>query len=368
MRDLYARLNLSPEASPQGIRSRLKNVRDSQLKRAAQKILLRPRRREVYDRNHRTLQLIGELRQELDLTEAPNWKETGCDDFVSSPGTPKDSASSRGSTSSSRDRRSSRSRRSGASRKKGTSGGTESRDTSTGTAKKTASSNTSIFESIAGVFAGVAKGVFGCLAELVFRLLGAALVLGSIILLIQLCTTIDQAMEPDSQVQTAQSPTEESDELDSSDETESQTEEPSEQSTEQESFSVPSKPLPGNGTWWKYTSEELIAPLRISVSEGHHYYVKVTEAFTDEPVLTVFIRSGQTIEVDVPTGSYDLKYAIGDTWYGRQHLFGPETEYLEANDTFNFEIIGQRVRGHRIELIVQEGGNLSTAPIPESEF
>jgi hypothetical protein len=191
---------------------------------------------------------------------------------------------------------------------------------------------------------------------------------GAIALLVQICSTIDETTEPDSQVQTAQSPTGESDELDPTPEMESQTEEPPDQNTKQESFSVPPEPLPGNGTWWKYTSEELIAPLQISVSEGHHYYVKVTESFTDEKVLTVFIRSGQTIEVEVPTGSYDLKYAIGDTWYGRQHLFGPETEYLEANDTFNFEIVGQRVRGHRIELIVQEGGNLSTAPIPESEF
>jgi len=183
-----------------------------------------------------------------------------------------------------------------------------------------------------------------------------------------MCSAIDEAMESDTQVQTAQSPTEGSDDLSPSTGTESQTEQPTEQSTEQESFSVPPEPLPSNGTWWRYTSKELIAPLRISVSEGQHYYVKLTDAFTGETVLTVFIQSGRTIEVEAPTGRYNLKYAIGDTWYGQEHLFGPKTEYMKADGTFNFEIIGNRVRGHGVELIVQQGGNLRTDPIPESEF
>lgn len=368
MKDLYARLNLSPEASPQGIRSRLKKATDSQLKRAAQEILLRPERREVYDRNHRTLQLIGELRRELDLTDSRNWQETGGDDFVAPPDPSRATSSTQGSKSSSTRTESSTNRGSNTSRNERTSAGAGSGGASAGTTRETKSSGKSFFESIAGVVSGAVRGVFGCLVSLIARLAGAAVVFGSIALLVQVCSTIDQETEPDDQVQTAQSPTGETDEPGSSLGTESQTEESPAQSTEQESFSVPAKSLPGNGTWWKYTSEELIAPLQISVSEGQHYYVKLTDAFTGETVLTMFIRSGRTIEVEVPTGKYDLKYAIGDTWYGRENLFGPSTEYMKSEDTFNFEIVGRQVQGHRVELIVQRGGNLRTNPIPESEF
>jgi len=361
MKDLYARLNLDPKVSPQDIRSRLENVSDHQLERAARKILLHPQRREVYDRNHRTLRLVGQLRQELELTDASNWKQTGSDDFVSPPDTSRESTSSTGAEAS-------ETRGASTSKNREASAGTRSRDPSTGTADQTASSDTSFFESVAEVISGTVRGVFGCLVSIFVRFAGLAVVLGGIALVAQVCSVIDQTSEPDDHIQTTESREQPSDESDLSTGREFSTEEPNRQSTEQESFSVPAEPLPSNGTWWRYTSEELIAPLRISVSEGQHYYVKLTDALTGETILTVFIRSGRTIEVEVPTGRYDLKYAIGDTWYGQEYLFGPETEYMKADDTLNFEIIGNQVRGHRIELIVQQGGNLRTDPIPESEF
>jgi hypothetical protein len=137
---------------------------------------------------------------------------------------------------------------------------------------------------------------------------------------------------------------------------------------EQQSFSGTPEPLPENGTWWDYTSERQVAPLRISVSSRKHYYIKVVDAYTEARVLTLFIRSGQTAQVEVPTGTYRLKYAVGDTWYGQDDYFGPETRYLEADDIFSFEIVGQQVKGHKIELILQEGGNLSTERISEGKF
>lgn len=370
MKDLYARLNLSPEVSPQSIRSRLKEVTDPQLKRAAQKILLYPQRRRVYDRNHRTLQLIGELRQELDLTEASNWEEEGSTDFVSPPGSSRDAASTQDSTSSSRDRRSTNSQRSSASKSSGAGFGAGSRDSYTDATQKSASSTT-------GMFGSAVKWVFGMLGDLAAwlgkeaaksRLIGGIVMFGCISVIVGMCNAIDRAMEPDPQVQTAQSPTEKSEDFDSSPETGSRTEGPPEQSTRQESFSASTKPLPGNGTWWKYTSEDLIAPLKISVSRGQHYYAKLTDAYTGEMVLAIFIRSGRTVELEVPTGRYNLRYAAGETWYGREHYFGPDTRYMKTEDTFNFEVVGRQVQGHRIELIMQQGGNLSTDLIPEEKF
>lgn len=361
MKDLYARLDLSPDASSRAIESRLLEVDDPQLKRAVQKILLQPSRREVYDRNHRILSLIGELRAGLELNSSPNWQRTATEDFER--------------TFRESERRHQKNHgRSSSSRSSASSSSTSQRESGVGT---------KVASAIGAILGGLGRAV-----------LQFALGIGMFMAFIGLCAVIawgisfsdgNSSTEPTSSVEPGTVQTENSTpqganssddgeapgELSPSEKARKRLERAREQRQErarEQSFDARAKPLPENGTWWKFTSEELIAPLRISVSEGQHYYVKLTDAITDERVLTAFIRSGRTIEVDVPTGSYNLKYAIGDTWYGRQHRFGPETEYLEANDTFNFEITGQRVRGHRIELIVQEGGNLSTAPIPESEF
>jgi hypothetical protein len=139
------------------------------------------------------------------------------------------------------------------------------------------------------------------------------------------------------------------------------------QQSGQPAFGEP-EPTPENGTWWDNTSDRRIAPLKISVSSDEHYYIKVVDAYSEVSVLALFVRSGRTAQIEVPTGTYRLKYAVGDTWYGQEQLFGPDTRYLEAEDTFTFEVVGQRVRGHEVELILQQNGNLRTDQIPQSEF
>lgn len=118
-----------------------------------------------------------------------------------------------------------------------------------------------------------------------------------------------------------------------------------------------------------FTSRERIAPLKIvTPSGGGNYFIKLVEADSGEPVLTAYIDSGGTLELDVPTGSYRIRYAVGDTWYGPSELFGKDTGRFEADDTFDFRIEGDRVIGHTIELIKQQGGNLDTKSLPAGEF
>jgi len=138
--------------------------------------------------------------------------------------------------------------------------------------------------------------------------------------------------------------------------------------TKEPSFSVPSQPLPSNGKMWAHTSAPRIAPLRVSVSFGSHYYIKVVRFDTTIPVVSFIVRSGQRAEVEVPTGSYELKYATGETWYGPEYLFGPDTKYYEAEDIMYFRRSGQQVEGYYVELIAQEGGNLRTSTIPADKF
>ena len=62
------------------------------------------------------------------------------------------------------------------------------------------------------------------------------------------------------------------------------------------------------------------------------------------------------------------KYATGKTWYGTEHLFGPETIYSEADKTFIFARKENGYSGYTIELILQQFGNLRTQKIQKSEW
>jgi hypothetical protein len=81
MQDLYKRLALSPTASEEEIRRALPAV-DAATRAAVQFILLVPRRRSIYNRNHRVLCTIGQLRGRLALGLRPFWSHGHHQDFA----------------------------------------------------------------------------------------------------------------------------------------------------------------------------------------------------------------------------------------------------------------------------------------------
>lgn len=138
---------------------------------------------------------------------------------------------------------------------------------------------------------------------------------------------------------------------------------------------VPTQSLPdpvaqSPGIMWNMTGRQLQAPLRIETSAGVDYYVKLVDAMTGAEAVAIFVRGGIPLDVDVPLGSYFLKYASGQTWRGERPLFGPGdlTNYVKANSRFDFTVQGGYINGYTVELIRHPGGNLSTKSISPSEF
>jgi hypothetical protein len=127
-------------------------------------------------------------------------------------------------------------------------------------------------------------------------------------------------------------------------------------------------PLPQNGSIQSCSSQKGIAPLRIVTRPGSHYFVKLVDWSSNQVVMTLFIHSGETVDVDVPLGAYKLKYAAGKEWQGEKNLFGPETLYNQAEKRFVFESSGNQIRGYTVELILQPNGNLSARRIPAKDF
>lgn len=130
----------------------------------------------------------------------------------------------------------------------------------------------------------------------------------------------------------------------------------------------PVQPLPYSGYIRSWTSAEMVAPLEIVAAHGSHYLLKLVDAYSNTPVLTVFVRSGATVEIEVPLGTFEVRYASGNTWYGDEYLFGPDTSYSKADRAFSFNVQDNRISGYTITLYKVTNGNLHTSTIKPTDF
>jgi hypothetical protein len=74
MRDLYARLSLSPTAPQAEIRTAIEACPHAELRSDASAVVLHPDRRRRYDELHTTLTRIGGLRASLGLVQTRLWR------------------------------------------------------------------------------------------------------------------------------------------------------------------------------------------------------------------------------------------------------------------------------------------------------
>lgn len=128
-------------------------------------------------------------------------------------------------------------------------------------------------------------------------------------------------------------------------------------------FNQPALQLPDTGIVFSSFSNGN-SPLSIKTGFGSNYYIKLVSVSSGQVAGEYFIRGGQTLELEVPSGSYEIRYASGENWYGKDHLFGPNTSYNKADQIFNFF----NGSGYSIELIRQVNGNLGTRGLNASQF
>lgn len=122
------------------------------------------------------------------------------------------------------------------------------------------------------------------------------------------------------------------------------------------------------GIIYNNTGRRLLAPFEIVTKPGQDYYVKLVELPRDLDAVGIYVRGGQRVDVLVPLGSYELRSASGETWYGLKDRFGPNTAYAKAWEPLHFTKERGGYSGYTIELIPQRGGNMRTDDIEPSEF
>ena len=109
------------------------------------------------------------------------------------------------------------------------------------------------------------------------------------------------------------------------------------------------------------------APLKIETNGTGYYFIKLVEIGTNKAV-KIFVHAGKPLEVEIPLGKYEMRYAYGNTWYGEEHLFGPETVYSKSDSTFDFYKTGNRLSGYTVTLYEVLNGNMRTREITAADF
>lgn len=133
---------------------------------------------------------------------------------------------------------------------------------------------------------------------------------------------------------------------------------------ERQKWAALEQPFPASGSIRMFRSVDRNSPFEIKSVYGANYLLKLVDWNTKAPVMTIFVRGGQTTEVDVPSGTYEIRYASGTTWYGEAHLFGPGTSCSKADSKFSFS----PGNGYTITLYKVANGNLHTSYMSANEF
>ena len=133
------------------------------------------------------------------------------------------------------------------------------------------------------------------------------------------------------------------------------------------SSTMPIQELPANARYSNATGRKGEARFQILSSGTGYYFIKLVEIGTNKAV-KIFVHAGKPLEVEIPLGKYEMRYAYGNIWYGEEYLFGLETVYTKSDTIFSFEKQGNRISGYTVTLYKVLDGNMRTREITAAEF
>ena len=118
--------------------------------------------------------------------------------------------------------------------------------------------------------------------------------------------------------------------------------------------------------------EPSLAPLKIETSGEGYYYFVLSRPGQNERYMTFFAIGGETLQVDVPLGTYELSYAFGKKWYGEDELFGEKTVYKKYDKELNFTVEDDHYKGYEIKMKTKNNdlfaNSISPDDISQTDF
>ena len=101
-------------------------------------------------------------------------------------------------------------------------------------------------------------------------------------------------------------------------------------------------------------------------------FVKIVNTKDPKSTLSFYVRANSKSTVTVKNGTYQIRFATGDKWFGTNELFGSGTRYKVFDDTFSFSTkkSGRYINYTTwdITLYSVPGGTGTTTTIPADQF
>lgn len=129
---------------------------------------------------------------------------------------------------------------------------------------------------------------------------------------------------------------------------------------------VPPISFPAHNTVLQYSGASFCnfeIKTEASQSGPMYYYLKICTPGTSQAVQAVYIHSGNTANLYVPPGTYEIKWVSGSKWYGEELYFNNHSAQ-KADETFTFD------DSHiwTVTLYTVADGNLGVESIYMDEF
>lgn len=129
------------------------------------------------------------------------------------------------------------------------------------------------------------------------------------------------------------------------------------------------EPRPETGEIIREPLFERVAPLTVETGGEYDYFISLVRSGNSYATMTFYIRAGETADVDVPLGEFEIYYATGPAWYGEEKLFGVDTEYRKCDGTFRFYLDEENYyQGYTLTFRPVINGNLDTDYISAEDF
>ena len=124
------------------------------------------------------------------------------------------------------------------------------------------------------------------------------------------------------------------------------------------------EPPPHDAFWIKEPIYRCNSVLKINTSTDASYVVKVVDPYDGEVMLMVYLPAGISQEIDIPSGTFEIRYTSGTKWFGYKEMFGSKGTYAKADRLFTFS----EGSGYELTLYRVPNGNLHTSNMKKEDF
>lgn len=86
----------------------------------------------------------------------------------------------------------------------------------------------------------------------------------------------------------------------------------------------------------KEPADSRASSLTVTPSDDYNTYIYLESKTKESNDMSFIIKKGEKTTVNVPRDKYIMYWANGDTWYGGEFLFGPQTSYQKDAEEWDF--------------------------------